>query len=71
MRAVQTYVMRLLADTEDAQALRGTLGCVTDGRDYSFGDEGAFLRLLHELIQRALDTQPADGMSGSRPAPHD
>ena len=71
MRVVQTYVVRLLTDTENAQPLRGTLRCVTDEREYAFGDQEALLRLLHELIQRTWGTLPADGMSRSRSAPHD
>jgi hypothetical protein len=71
VRVVQTCVVRLLADTQDAQTLRGTLRCVTDERDYAFGDEGAFLRLLHELIRHALETQSVEGTRSPRSAPHD
>lgn len=49
MRTVKTFILRLLVDTDQPQALRGMLNAVADGNLYSFTDEQSLLRCLHHL----------------------
>lgn len=56
MRTVRTFILRLLVDEDDPQALRGALRAVSQGQEYPFADERAFLDLLYRMIQPSVVT---------------
>ena len=49
MHTIQTFILRLLVDTDEPQALRGTVRSVTDDEKHSFTDGSSLLALLHRL----------------------
>jgi hypothetical protein len=49
MRATLTFVLRLLVDTGDPQALRGILRTVGSAEDRTFADGQALLALLRQI----------------------
>ncbi len=53
MRTIQTFVLRLLADTEEPQALRGAVRCVSNDEEQTFADAQSLLALLHGMCQAA------------------
>jgi hypothetical protein len=59
MRIVQTFILRLLVDTEHVDELRGALCAVAGGAEYPFVDEESLLAILRELVRAA--PRPANG----------
>ena len=59
MRRIQTFVVRLLLDTAEPDALRGAVRCVGDDEDHPFADRQSLLRLLVALTQ-TQDPSSAD-----------
>ncbi|MDE3088634.1 MAG: hypothetical protein KGJ80_04530 [Chloroflexota bacterium] len=63
MRTIQTFVLRLLMDSDAPETLRGALRSVADGTEMHFGDSQALLALLRRLCsgerheQGPLDTR--------------
>ena len=53
MRTIQTFILRLLADTEESQVLRGAVRCVSDDKEQTFTDAQSLLALLHGMCQAA------------------
>jgi len=53
MRTIQTFVLRLLADTEEPQMLRGAVRCVSANEEQTFADAQSLLALLHGMCQAA------------------
>jgi hypothetical protein len=51
MRSSQTFVLRLLADPEDPEALRGMLHWVATGEERHFSDGLALLDLLRQVTE--------------------
>jgi hypothetical protein len=49
MRTIRTFVLRLLVDTNEPQALRGTVRSVADDEERSFTDGPSLLVLLRRL----------------------
>ncbi len=49
MRAVQTFVLKLLLDTERPGELRGLLCSVSDNAEYTFSDAESLLVLLRQF----------------------
>ncbi|MCB0200299.1 MAG: hypothetical protein H6649_07795 [Caldilineae bacterium] len=49
MREIRTFVLRLVADTEDPEALRGVLCPVADDKQHPFADEQTLLLLLRRV----------------------
>lgn len=46
MRTMQTYILRLLVDTETPHVIRGVIRAVEDDAEQAFGDGLALLALL-------------------------
>ena len=65
MRSTQTFILRLLVDTEDPKRLRGAIRSVIDGEERPFSGDAALLSLLHTLADdtQTLSEVPATGMS--------
>ena len=53
MRTIQTFVLRLLVNTEEPQALRGAVRCVSDNEERTFADAQSLLALLRGMRQTA------------------
>lgn len=53
MRTVQTFILRLLVDPAEPDALRGALQPVPEGEAQPFADEAALLALLRQYITLA------------------
>lgn len=51
MRTVQTFILRLLVDTDHPQALHGTVQAVADGEARPFASLEALLTLLRRMGQ--------------------
>jgi len=49
VRTVRTFILRLLVDPAEPDALRGALQPVPEGEAQSFADEQGLLALLHRL----------------------
>jgi hypothetical protein len=49
MRTTRSFVLRLMFDPDEPQALRGTLRAVDDEAEQTFADERQLVQLLHEL----------------------
>jgi hypothetical protein len=62
MRTTLTFVLRLLVDTDDPQALRGALRAVGGAEEHTFADGQALLAQLRQMMGRVADT--------SRPEKH-
>ncbi|MGQ9583787.1 MAG: hypothetical protein ACUVXG_00125 [Anaerolineae bacterium] len=61
MRTVETFILRLLIDTDDPHALRGALRAVADDEERPFAGERALVALL---LQACLAKQRELGCSG-------
>lgn len=66
MRIIQTFVLRLLLDTECPGELRGSLYCIADNSEYAFADAEA---LLAQLRQVASLREPESGERGDADKP--
>ncbi len=53
MRTIQTFVLRLLTNADDPQALRGMLQAVASGEEQPFTDGPALLALLQQMASKA------------------
>jgi len=53
VRAIQTFILRLLVDPAEPNALRGSLHSVADDADYVFADAQALLNLLRQISNSA------------------
>jgi hypothetical protein len=53
MRTIQTYILRLLVDTEEPLTVRGAIRAVADDEEQTFVDGQALLTLLHRISGRA------------------
>ncbi|MCL4393818.1 MAG: hypothetical protein M1482_03245 [Chloroflexi bacterium] len=66
MRAIQSYVLRILADADEPGVLRGSLRPVSGEAEYPFADGLGLLALLNQLVKPGNDaparsTGEADG----------
>lgn len=59
MRTMQTYILRLLVDTETPRAIRGVIRAVEDDAEQAFDDGLALLALLCEMSDRNDQTASA------------
>ncbi len=50
MRATHTFILRLLVNSAEPQALRGDLRPLPEGEPMPFADEEALLALLHRML---------------------
>ena len=55
MRTTLTFVLRLLVDPDDPQALRGTIRVVGGIEEYAFADGQTLLALLRQMTKRVTD----------------
>jgi len=49
MRTVQTFILRLLVNSAEPEALRGDLRAIPEGEAQPFPDEQALLALLRQI----------------------
>ena len=62
MRKIQTFILRLLMDTEESQALRGAVRFVSNAEEHTFADGQSLLALLRRMCQTS---EPADEEEGA------
>lgn len=58
MRRTATYILRLLLDSDDRDALRGALRSVAHGEELTFASEAALLTLLRQMARRVEEEGP-------------
>lgn len=58
MRTTQTFILHLLTDTDDPQALRGTLRLVASDEEATFTDGLSLLALLRRVAQTVPGVAP-------------
>ncbi len=58
MRATRTFILRLLVNSTEPEALRGDLRPMPEGEAQPFPDEQALLALLHRLLSPAGESPP-------------
>jgi hypothetical protein len=59
LRVIRTFILRLLVNSAEPQALRGDLRPLPEGEAQPFPDEQALLALLHRLASPAREAPPA------------
>ena len=70
MRAVQTFILRLLVDPADPGALRGAVESVSEGISRPFVGEEQLLALLCSAANLPGEApEPANGVQGSAASP--
>jgi hypothetical protein len=55
MRTMQTFVLRLLVDSNEPQTLRGVIRSVASGEEHAFTAEQDLLAYLRDLLDRVPD----------------
>lgn len=60
MRTIWTFVLRVLVDSEEPGALRGSVRCVSDDGEYTFSNATVLLELLHHLVTAPLALPPSE-----------
>jgi hypothetical protein len=60
MRTTHTFILRLLVNSSEPEALRGDLRPLPEGETQTFSDEQALLALLHRLASPARES-PSEG----------
>ena len=68
MRTIQSFILRLLVDADQPEALHGVLRCVSDDTDQPFADEATLVDLLRRRVNRSAPTSIPDTSTG---APHE
>ena len=58
MRIIRTFILRLLVNSAEPEALRGDLRPMPEGEAQPFPDEQALLALLHRLASPAPESPP-------------
>jgi hypothetical protein len=66
MRTIQSFILRLLVDADQPDALHGSLRCVSDGTEQSFTDEKMLIALLRRWVNRSA-TPPIKNTSTGEP----
>jgi len=70
VRTVRTFILRLLVDPAEPDALRGALQPVPEGEAQPFADEQALLALLRRLAFPARESPPVgEKCIGDNPNP--
>ena len=62
MRTIQTFVLRLLADTDEPDVLRGSLHSVSTDKEEAFTDARVLIDLLRQMIAQSTETRHAEGV---------
>jgi len=65
MRTMQTYILRLLVDTETPHVVRGMIRAVEGDAEHAFGDGLALLALLCRMSDRNGQTASAQDDSAA------
>lgn len=60
MRAIRTFILRLLADSAEPEALRGDLRPLPEGQPMPFADEQALLALLRRMLSPTEKSPSSD-----------
>lgn len=60
MRAIHTFILRLLANSAEPEALRGDLRPMPEGEPMPFADEEALLALLHKMLSPPEESPSSD-----------
>ena len=68
MRTIQSFLLRLLVDTDQPEALHGVLRCVSDDTDQPFADEATLVDLLRRRVNRSAPPSISATPTG---APHE
>ena len=68
MRTIRTFVLRLLIDSTEPEALRGDLRPMPEGEPIPFADEQALLALLRRLTGETAE--PSGTGTGATPSEH-
>ena len=55
MRTIRTFILRLLEDTDDPQALRGMIRAIAGAEEHTFADGPTLLALLLQMMGRTTD----------------
>jgi hypothetical protein len=53
MRTIQSFILRLLVDADQPEALHGVLRCVSDDTEQAFTDETTLVNLLRRWLNRS------------------
>ena len=53
MRTIQSFILRLLVDTDQPDTLHGSLRCVSDDAEQSFMDEAMLIAVLRRWMNRS------------------
>ena len=70
MRSIRTFILRLLVNSAEPEALRGDLRPMPEGEPMPFADEQALLALLRRLASPAREASPAgEKCIGDNPSP--
>jgi hypothetical protein len=70
LRVIRTFILRLLVNSAEPQALRGDLRPLPEGEAQLFPDEQALLALLHRMASQALEAPPeGEKCIGNRSSP--
>jgi len=67
MRTIRTFILRLLVDTEEPQALRGAVRSVPNDDECSFADGQSLLALLHRLKVTAVESDTSEELLPQTP----
>jgi hypothetical protein len=54
VRVVRIFILRLLVDPAEPEALRGTLQSLPEGKPHPFTDEQKMVRVLRWMMRSAL-----------------
>jgi hypothetical protein len=54
MRTIQSFILRLLVDTDQPDTLHGLLRCVSDNSEQSFTDEAMLIAALRHWMNRSV-----------------
>jgi len=70
LRSIRTFILRLLVNSAEPEALRGDLRPMPEGEPMPFADEQALLALLRRLASPARESSPAgEKCIGDNPNP--
>jgi hypothetical protein len=65
MRAIRTFILRLLIDPEDPHACRGAIQTLAGDEEYPFASETALLTLVRRIAQPDGEGPPCEEIGKS------
>jgi hypothetical protein len=69
MRTIQSFILRLLVDADQPEALHGVLRCVSDDTEQAFTDETALIDLLRRWRNRSAPPSIKSNSTGESHEP--